>query len=89
MSLYDKIVCSGLQVRRITLSANRITEKENGYEQLNLFTDPKTQEKERKMQEAMLAIRRKFGNNAILKGTNLEDGATGKERNTQIGGHHA
>ena len=89
MSLYDKIICSGLQVRRITLSANRITEKENGYEQLSLFTNPKTQEKERKMQEAMLAIRQKFGNNAILKGTNLEDGATGKERNTQIGGHHA
>ena len=46
-------------------------------------------EREQKMQETMLAIKKKFGKNAILKGMNLEDGATAKERNQQIGGHKA
>ena len=41
------------------------------------------------MQETMLEIKRKFGKNAILKGMNLEEGATAKERNAQIGGHRA
>ena len=68
------------------------------YEQLNLFTDymalkekqeveQKSLEKERKMQQAMIDIKKKFGKNAILKGMNLEEGATMKERNRQIGGH--
>ena len=47
------------------------------------------QERERKMQEAVLEIKRKFGKNAILKGMNLEEGATARERNNQIGGHRA
>ena len=47
------------------------------------------QERERKMQEAMLSIKKKYGKNAILKGVNLEEGATGKDRNNQIGGHRA
>ena len=46
-------------------------------------------EKERKMQQAMLDIKKKFGKNAILKGMNLEEGATAKNRNNTIGGHHA
>lgn len=41
------------------------------------------------MQETMLAIKRKYGKNAILKGMNLEEGATAKDRNDQIGGHRA
>ena len=46
-------------------------------------------EKERKLQEAMLTIKKKYGKNAILKGMNLEEGATAMERNKQIGGHKA
>ena len=46
-------------------------------------------DKEKKMQQAMLQIKKKFGKNAILKGMNLLDGATAKERNEQIGGHKA
>ena len=68
--------------------------------QLTLFDDPAEVERkqreeeeelkrERKMQETMLEIKRKFGKNAILKGMNLEEGATAKERNAQIGGHKA
>jgi len=71
---------------------------EETYEQLDLFTDyasliekreaeQKALERERKMQQAMLDIKKKFGKNAILKGMNLEEGATMKERNQQIGGH--
>ena len=70
------------------------------YEQLDLFTDYAALErqreeeeaelrKERKLQEAMLTIKKKYGKNAILKGINLEEGATGRERNEQIGGHKA
>lgn len=75
-------------------------ENHNGYEQLDLFTDydaleserkEKEEEraKEKKMQEAMLALKRKFGKNAVLKGMNLEEGATAISRNGQIGGHKA
>jgi DNA polymerase V len=85
--LYDRIVSKELMVRRVTLSANNLVEE--GYEQFDLFTDPVEQAKERKMQEAMLHIKKKFGKNAILKGMNLEEGATTKGRNNQIGGHKA
>ena len=87
MELYDKIVSKELMVRRVTLSANNLLEE--GYEQFDLFVDPVEQAKERKIQEAMLSIKKKFGKNAILKGMNFEEGATTKERNNQIGGHKA
>ena len=77
-----------------------VAQTENKYEQLNLFddleqvieqeqADKAALEKERKMQKAMLAIKKKFGKNAILKGMNLEEGATAKDRNDKIGGHKA
>lgn len=70
------------------------------YEQMNLFTDyealrrkqeeeKKALERERKLQQTMLDIKKKYGKNAILKGMNLEEGATARERNNQIGGHKA
>ncbi len=87
MELYDRIVSKELMTRRVTLCANNL--EAEGYEQFDLFTDSAEQEKERKIQEAMLSIKKKFGKNAILKGINLEDGATTMERNNQIGGHKA
>ena len=74
--------------------------KNDSFEQLDLFTDYAARdarqkreraelEREKKMQQAMLTIKKKFGKNAILKGMNLEEGATAKERNAQIGGHKA
>lgn len=70
------------------------------YEQLDLFTDHNALErqreaekaqlaKERKLQEAMLTVKKKYGKNAILMGTNLQEGATAIERNRQIGGRKA
>ena len=74
--------------------------KNDSFEQLDLFTDYAARdakqeqeqaelEREKKMQQAMLTIKKKFGKNAILKGMNLEEGATAKDRNEQIGGHKA
>ena len=58
---------------------------------LALNTVQKTAEEEResRMQEAVLEIRRKFGKNALLRGMDLQEGATAKDRNSQIGGHRA
>lgn len=105
MELYDRIVDKKLLIRRLNLSAGKVVDEESAvqeetYEQLNLFTDylalkekqeneKKALEKERKMQQAMIDIKNKFGKNAILKGMNLEEGATAMERNKQIGGHKA
>ena len=105
MGLYDDIVNPKLLVRRITLVGNRLVEEaraeaEEQYEQLELFTDTGVQEeekkqeelrlkKERSLQEAMLSVKKKYGKNAMLKGMNLQEGATAMERNSQIGGHKA
>lgn len=105
MGLYDRIVDNGLLIRRLNLVANRVIDEtavpqDNGMEQLDLFTDQaavqakREQEeaelaREKKRQEAVLSIQRKYGKNAILKGTSLEDGATAMDRNRQIGGHRA
>lgn len=88
LSLYDRIVPKDLLSRRITLSANNLSD-ESEYEQLDLFSDVTSDKKERALQEAMLSIKKKYGKNAILKGTNLEEGATARDRNQQIGGHRA
>ena len=105
MSLYDRIINPDLLVRRINLTTNNVVEESKASEhntpiQLDLFTDYEelerkrneekaALEKERKMQEAVLSIKKRFGKNAILKGLNYEEGATAKERNQQIGGHKA
>ena len=54
-----------------------------------MAAEQKARERERRRQEAILAIQRRYGSNAILKGMNLEEGATTRERNKQIGGHRA
>ena len=105
MSLYDRIVNPDLLVRRINISTNNVIDESMAKEystpiQLDLFTDYEELErknaeekaalaKERKVQEAVLSIKKRFGKNAILKGLNYEDGATTKDRNQQIGGHKA
>ena len=84
--LYDRIVThKWAAVHRINLSFNNVIEE--AYLQYDLFVDPAEREKERSIQKAMLDIKKKFGKNAILKGMNLEEGATARERNQQIGGH--
>ena len=88
VELFGRIASPGLLVRRITITANRVT-KDEGVYQLDLFTDTKQLEKEKKLQDTMSDIKKRFGKNAVLKGTNFLDGATMRERNGQIGGHKA
>ena len=102
-ALFDRIVDKNLLIRRLSISANKLLPEADApkeeAEQLDLFTDYTAKEqqeqadeaahtRERKIQEAMLGIKKKYGKNAILKGMNLEDGATARERNQTIGGHH-
>ena len=105
MELYDRIVDPRLLIRRVTLVANRVVDEiearqEQTYTQLEFFTDYEALEqeqkqeeeaiaKERKIQEAMISVKKRYGKNAILKGMNLEEGATARDRNRQIGGHKA
>lgn len=86
--LFDHIANRNLTVRRITIAANRVV-KDQGILQVDLFTDTSKLEREKTLQETMLGIKKKFGKNAVLKGTNYLDGATMRERNGQIGGHKA
>lgn len=103
--LYDQIVDKRLLIRRVAIAAGRVVKENQAAqavfgEQMDLFTDYKMLQKqkeqeaaelerERKMQRAMLDIKRRFGKNAVLKGMNLEKGAMTIERNRQIGGHKA
>jgi DNA polymerase V len=105
MDLYSQIVDKNLLVRRINITANHVVDessavKSDSPEQLSLFTDYAVEQKEseeeriklereKKIQQAVLDIKKKFGKNAILKGMNLEKDAMTVERNQQIGGHKA
>lgn len=83
--LYRHIVEPGTPIRRVTLTYNNVVEER--YQQYDLLYDPAEQERERKMQNTILAIKKRFGKNAVVKGMNLQKGATTMERNRQIGGH--
>ena len=102
MELFDRIVNKDLLVRRMYVVANHVLDADVVIEskpvQLDFFTDYSSQEqermaedaaleKERSIQETVISIHKKFGKNALLKGMNIEDGATTVERNNQIGGH--
>lgn len=102
--LFDNIVSRDLLVRRLNLTACNIISEDQapkpGPIELELFADNEALqrerdeqlsqlEKERKAQEAVLQIKKQFGKNAILRGLNFDEGATARERNSQIGGHKA
>ena len=103
LQLFDRITNPDLLVRKITIGANHVLNENDvpaasAQEQPDLFTDyaalEKQQqtenaelEKERRLQQALLQIKKQFGKNAVLKAMSLQDGATAKERNQQVGGH--
>lgn len=105
MTLFDRLVDPDLLVRRIGVVAGELLESGERqtavrYEQPDLFTDVERDDeqrrsvaaadrREREVQQTVLDIKRKFGRNAVVKGMNLEEGATGIMRNAQIGGHAA
>ena len=85
--LYQKITDRHTGIRRIEICANRVMPE--GYLQYDLFTDPAAVEKEKNLQQAILDVKKKYGKNAIMRGANLLDCSTYRERNNQIGGHRA
>ncbi|MGN0998685.1 MAG: DNA methylase [Faecousia sp.] len=105
MALYDQIVDPKLLVRRINLTAAQVVRegeisREPEAQQLDFLSDLDEQcrkreeedaalEREKRRQKAVIQIKKRFGKNAIVKGMNLEEGATAMERNRQIGGHKA
>ena len=96
VSLFERITNSGWLVRRINICANNtipISERQAGlFDELDAEEGGdggQKRQKEDSLQKARLEIIRRFGKNAILKGTNLEEGATTRDRNEQIGGHKA
>lgn len=103
MKLFDRIVNKNLLVRRVNISASHVKKEvdikeEIAYEQLDLFALPKKEEKvvddaylekEKNLQKALLDIKKKYGKSSVIKGMNLEEGATTLDRNKQIGGHKA
>lgn len=105
MQLYDRIVDKNLLIRRLNIATCKLIREEDVEikeyaEQLTLFDDPEALlrsreeektalEREKRMQKAVIGIKKRFGKNAILKGMNLQEGATAKDRNAQIGGHKA
>ena len=85
--LYQKITDRHTGIRRIEICANRVMPER--YLQYDLFTDPATVEKEKNLQQAILDVKKRYGKNAIMRGANLLDCSTYRERNNQIGGHRA
>ena len=83
-----KKVDKTLLVRRLDIAAQD-TRKDDGMYQLDLFTDYDALDKERRLQRALLEVRKKYGSNALLRGFNYMNGGTARERNLQIGGHKA
>ena len=104
INLFEKIINPDLLVKRINISATKLTVREKEkliikYEQLDIFSNPEEVKEERQnkrqeekqenaLQQAVLNMKEKYGKNAILRGMNLESGGTTIERNKQIGGHH-
>ena len=105
MELFDRIIDKCLTSRRINVVACRVIPEteiaaENEVEQLDFFTDfeekqvqrdkeEKALKREKNMQKAIIELKSKYGKNAVLRGMNLEEGATTISRNKQIGGHRA
>ncbi len=87
VALYDKIADKNGKYRRINISFADIADDD--HEQFDLFTDPIQKLKEKNMQKAILSIKKKYGKNAMIKGMDLQEGATTIERNQQIGGHRS
>ena len=105
VKLYDRIIDKKLLIKKINISVNNVVKeelakKEKRIEQISLFTNYKNheeqmkkekleEEKENKIQHTIIDIKKKYGKNAILKGINYLEDSTAKDRNNQIGGHHA
>lgn len=87
IKLYERIANPTLTIKRVNITCNNVVPEE--YHQYSFFTDAAELAKNRQIQKAVLQIKNKFGKDAILKGMNLEEHGTTRERNHQIGGHRS
>lgn len=87
LTLFHQTVDPKARIRRVNINLTGLVPER--YANLTLFDDPAAEQKERDLAQAMVAVRGKFGANALLKGTSLKEGANAHERNMQIGGHRA
>lgn len=87
INLYKRIINPAYPIRQIAISFGNVVNE--CYEQLDLFADYEEIEKEKRVQEALVSIKNKYGKNAVLKGMNLCDKATQRKRNRLVGGHNA
>lgn len=87
LDLYDETTRTDVPIRRMHVGFGDVVPEE--FATTDLFSDEVAEAEERRLQEAVLAVKGKFGKNALLRGTSLKEKATARERNEQIGGHHA
>ena len=85
--LFDETVSRALPIRRIVIGLGDLMPER--FATQTLFDDVEAEQKERALQNAIVAVRSKYGSNAMLKGTSLQEKATARERNNQVGGHRA
>lgn len=87
-ALFEQVADHGRPIHRLTMTLTGVTPEGTG-EQMGLFRDGAQLERERRRQQAISEVKRKFGKNALLKGMDLLPEATQRERNGQIGGHRS
>lgn len=87
LELFDETTRTDIPIRRMSICLAGLADET--YATFTLFDDPKADETERNLQRAIVDVRAKFGKNAMLKATSLQEKATARERNRQIGGHRA
>jgi len=87
MKLYEEIINPNYDIRRVNISCNNVIPEE--FHQYSFFTDAADLERNHKIQEAVIELKHKFGKDAVMKGMNLEEKGTTRERNHQIGGHRS
>ena len=87
LELFDETTRADVPVRRINVGFGSVLPEE--FATMDLFSDEEAEADERRLQQAVLAVKDRFGKNALLRGTSFKEKATARERNEQIGGHHA
>ena len=86
-ALYGRIVDPQYPVRRISITCNQVVADDGVSQQMSMFEEQGTARRDKRLQQIVLDIKKKYGKNSILKGLNYTPEATTRERNLQIGGH--
>ena len=89
LELFDRITDRELTIRRMYVTANNVLREDEIHSQMDFFTSYEDKTKEKNLQKAAIELKNKYGGNALLRGINFTEGATARERNSQIGGHKA